>query len=132
MQTAAVARRLAQADALGRAALGVAALVRPSVPARPWVGEPANQHQVTVLGRALGGRDIALGLGALRALQRGTGPDALAWVAAGAAADATDTAATLAAWGRLPSGGRVKVLALAGGSAAVGAACCAVLASRAG
>src|SRR5690348_1882163 len=61
-------RHAATAVAAGRVALGVAALARPSVPARPWVGASADELGARVFGRALGARDIALGLGALAAL----------------------------------------------------------------
>jgi hypothetical protein len=121
----ALSRQAATAVAAGRVALGVVALVRPSVPARPWVGAaaadlPAGQ----VLGRALGARDLALGLGALAATARrpSGGPwQAGAWFAAGALADALDATATLAAGQRLPRT-RWLIVALAGGAAVVGAA----------
>ena len=62
-------RRGATAVAAGRVALGVTALAWPSVPARPWVGAAADGLAARVFGRALGARDLALGLGALAALQ---------------------------------------------------------------
>ncbi|MGH3943499.1 MAG: hypothetical protein ACRDSI_00385, partial [Pseudonocardiaceae bacterium] len=114
-----VARGAALVVATGRVALGVIALLRPSVPARPWVGTalaagPAGQ----VLGRALGGRDLALGLGALLALRRpdssaAAGRVAAGWVAGGALADGADVLATLAAWPALPRWGRLGILGLA-------------------
>jgi hypothetical protein len=48
----ALLRHGATAVAAARVALGVAALARPSVPARPWVGEPADELTLQVLGRA--------------------------------------------------------------------------------
>ena len=60
-------RYSAAAVAVGRVGLGVAALVSPSVPARPWVGSSADELGAQVFGRALGARDLALGLGALAA-----------------------------------------------------------------
>ena len=77
-------RQGATAVAAGRVALGVTALAWPSVPARPWVGAAADGVAARVFGRALGARDLALGLGALAALQ-GPGAEAgsaRAWVAA--------------------------------------------------
>ncbi|MGH3834311.1 MAG: hypothetical protein ACRDSF_01205 [Pseudonocardiaceae bacterium] len=136
-----VARRAALVVATGRVALGVIALLRPSVPARPWVGAalaagPAGQ----VFGRALGGRDLALGLGALLALRRpdytaaagraAAGRVAAGWVAGGALADGADVLATLAAWPALPRWGRLGILGLAGGAAAVGVLTAATLARR--
>src|SRR6516162_3676189 len=67
-------RRGATAVAAARVAIGVLALARPGVPSRPWVGVGAGADEgeaglaVRVLGRALGGRDLSLGLGALAAL----------------------------------------------------------------
>jgi hypothetical protein len=105
-------------------ALGLTALAWPWVPARPWVGAAADDLAARVFGRALGARDVALGLGALMALlapAAETGP-AAAWVAAGALSDALDVAATLSSWHELPRGGRWLVAASAGGAALTGAA----------
>jgi hypothetical protein len=128
-------RHAATAVAAGRVALGVAALARPSVPARPWVGASADELGARVFGRALGARDIALGLGALAALRgapagsasaRAAGARAAwgagAWVAAGALSDALDVAITAAAWPELPRTTRWLVAASAGGAAVAGAA----------
>jgi len=110
--------------AAGRVALGLTALAWPSVPARRWVGASADDVTARVFGRALGARDLALGLGALAALQL---PDAqagsaAAWVAAGALSDGLDVAASLASWGELPKLTRWLVVASAGGAALAGAA----------
>ena len=120
----ALLRRGAVAVAAGRVALGLTALAWPAVPARPWVGAAADDLAARVFGRALGARDIALGLGALAALQR-TGAEpgsASAWVAAGALSDALDVAASLASWRELPRVTRWLVAASAGGAALTGAA----------
>jgi hypothetical protein len=118
----------ATAVAAGRVALGVTALAWPSVPARPWVGESADDLAARVFGRALGARDVALGLGALAALRQqpaepapAAGP-APAWIAAGALSDALDVAATVAAWSELPRRTRWLVAASAGVAALAGAA----------
>ncbi len=116
-----------RAVAAGRVALGLTALAWPSVPARPWVGGAADDVAARVFGRALGARDLALGLGALAALQgpatgaTGAG-SASAWVAAGALSDALDVVASLASWRELPRIGRWLVVASAGGAALAGAA----------
>jgi hypothetical protein len=120
----ALMRRGALTVAAGRVALGLTALAWPAVPARPWVGAAADDLAARVFGRALGGRDLALGLGALAALRR---PDAAAgsaasWVAAGALSDALDVAASLASWRDLPRVTRWLVAASAGGAALTGAA----------
>jgi len=120
---AALLRRGAQAVAAGRVALGLTALARPSLPARPWVGASADDLAAQVFGRALGARDLALGLGALQALRPGAEPGpAAAWLAAGALSDALDVAASLASWRQLPNPGRWLVAASAGGAALAGAA----------
>ncbi|MDR0343839.1 MAG: hypothetical protein LBI49_12190, partial [Nocardiopsaceae bacterium] len=62
-------RRGAAAVAAGRVGLGLAALAWPAIPARPWVGAASGGLAARVFGRALGGRDLALGLGALAALR---------------------------------------------------------------
>jgi hypothetical protein len=106
----------ARATAALRVVLGVAALVSPERAARPWVGRSAAEPAGTVLGRAAGARDVALGAGALIAAREGTRAERT-WVLAGAFSDALDATTTVLAWRSLPSPGRL----LAGG-AAVGAA----------
>jgi hypothetical protein len=117
-------RRGAMAVAAGRVALGLTALAWPVVPARPWVGAAADDLAARVFGRALGARDVALGLGALAALQRPAdhAGSASAWVAAGAMSDALDVAASAWSWRDLPRTGRWLVAASAGGAALIGGA----------
>jgi hypothetical protein len=117
-------RRTAAAVAAGRVALGATALAWPSVPARPWVGAAADDLTARVFGRALGARDLALGLGALAALQgpQAAAGSARAWFAAGALSDALDVAASLASWRELPRVTRWLVVASAGGAALAGVA----------
>ena len=118
-------RHGARAVAAGRVALGVTALAWPAVPARPWVGGgAADGVAARVFGRALGARDLALGLGALAALD-GPAADpgaASLWVAAGALSDALDVAASVASWRELPRVTRWLVAASAGGAAVIGTA----------
>jgi hypothetical protein len=116
--------RGARAVAVARVAIGLTALARPSVPARPWVGAAADDLAARVFGRALGARDIALGLGALTAMQRPAADrgSASAWVAAGALSDALDVIASLSSWRELPLKGRWLVIASASGAALTGAA----------
>jgi hypothetical protein len=120
----ALARRGAAAVAAGRVAIGLSALARPSVPSRPWVGAASDDLAARVFGRALGARDVALGLGALSAL-RSTAAEpgsASTWVAAGALSDALDVVATVSSWRELPRTGRWLIVLSAGASALVGAA----------
>jgi hypothetical protein len=114
----------ARAVAGARVVIGLTALAWPTVPARPWVGPAADDLAARVFGRALGARDLALGLGALTALrhqgaERGSGP---AWVAAGALSDALDVVASLSSWRELPQTGRWLVIASASSAALTGAA----------
>ncbi len=114
----------ARAVAAARVVIGLTALAWPSVPARPWVGTAADDLAARVFGRALGARDLALGLGALTALQRPGAErgSAGAWVAAGALSDALDVVASLSSWRELPQRGRWLVVASASGAALTGAA----------
>jgi hypothetical protein len=117
-------RYAATAAAVARVAVGVAALTWPAVPARPWVGASADELTAEVLGRALGARDLALGLGTLAAIRKAPpGPwPAGALYAAGALSDALDAAITVAAWPRLPKTTRWLVAAASAGAAIAGAA----------
>jgi hypothetical protein len=101
-----------------RAALGVAAIARPALVARPWVG-PAQAGGTAglVLGRAAGARDLALGAGALLASRGG---ELRRWTAAGAFCDLVDTLVTVTSWRDLPPGGRARIAVLAGSGAVVG------------
>ena len=116
----------ATAIAAARTAIGVVAIAAPTLVTRPWLG-PDRGPAVRVLGRALGGRDLALGLGALAALRqppagpRPAGHPGL-WIGVGALADATDVLATVAAWKELPPVSRWLVATSAGGAAVAGAA----------
>lgn len=116
------------ANGAARSALGVAAIVVPAVPLAPWVGADRHRGSARLLARALGGRDLALGLGTLGALRSG-GP-LRPWVLAGALADAGDLAVTLLDWDRLPRAGRIAVATAA--ASGVLAAAVAVAASDSG
>lgn len=109
----------ARAVAALRVALGVAALVSPGLAARPWVGESATDPAGTVLGRAAGARDVALGAGALIAARQGAQAERT-WVLGGAFCDLLDATTTAAHWRVLPSPGRLLVGGAAVGAAAVG------------
>ena len=117
--TRTTARKAAKLLALGRAALGAVAVVAPSVVARPWVGETPGGPATGVLGRGLGGRDLALGMGALLAMSHDA--PVRGWLEAGALADLTDALATAVNFQSLPPRGRRAVLALAASGAGAGA-----------
>jgi hypothetical protein len=113
-----LARSLARLLAAGRVAVGATAVVAPVTVARPWIGDAADTLPSKLLARTMGGRDLALGVGALRALSR-TDAEARPWVALGGAADAVDTLATVVAFGALPRRLRWGVLAVTVGAALI-------------
>ena len=76
-----------------RVAIGVAAWVAPRRFGRAWTGERSNGPIGSMAIRGLGARDIALGLGTLRAL--GNGKSVKPWLEMQALADASDAASTL-------------------------------------
>ncbi len=118
IDTAVTARRGAVALSAARVAVGVTALAFPAVVARPWVGAEGDGLAGKVLGRALGARDLALGLGTLAALRDGP---ARAWLAAAALSDAFDVATSVASWPELPRVTRWLVAGSASGAALTGA-----------
>ena len=95
-----------------RIAIGAVAVVLPRLVLRPWIGADAGQPSARLLSRALGGRDMALGLGALLAMNHG-GP-VRGWLEAGGLADAGDVLATVLGWPHESRWGRWMVLAAAG------------------
>ena len=70
-----------------------------------------------VLARAFGARDLAIGLGIVIALDRGT--PVRGWIEAGALSDGIDTAASLLAGNSIPPAIRWPCVALGAGSAAL-------------
>jgi hypothetical protein len=113
-------RTAARAVAALRIGLGVSALVSPALAARAWVGPSSAGPAGTVLGRAAGARDVALGAGALLAARQGRRAERT-WVLAGMFCDLVDATTTAANWQRLPAFGRLLVSGAAVGAAAVGA-----------
>src|ERR671914_293050 len=78
-----------------------------------WIGKQARLPGAEVLARAVGARDLALGLGGLQAVARNDG-SARPWLAAAAVCDAVDFGATKAAGNRIPREASNGVLAIAG------------------
>src|SRR5262245_59471448 len=103
----------------GRAAIGAALLAAPVAAGEPWVGEVAESPGGQVALRALGARDLVLGLGAVRAARRRDGASVAAWCTALELCDVVDGVATGSVRDELPGGG-VPVMALAFGAAAAG------------
>jgi hypothetical protein len=106
--------------ALGVVRLGVgAALVAaPRWAGRVWVGPGADGPGSLVFARAVGARDVALGLRILDGARKGEPVGH--WVTAGFAADAADLAATLVAGRHLTPGRRIAMPLVAGAVGALG------------
>jgi hypothetical protein len=112
-------RDLARIQALGRIALGGALTVAPRLATTAWIGaRTARRPGAQVVAAALGARDLAIGAGTARAVAQGHG--APPWLLAGAFADAVDLVASVRARDELPAFGVVSVVAMAGGSTALG------------
>jgi hypothetical protein len=106
-------RILAGLISLGRLIFGVAFIAEPKLMERGWIGKQARLPGAQVLARAVGARDLALGLGGLQAVARDDG-SARPWLAAAAICDAVDFGATGAAGRGIPRQARSGVLAIAG------------------
>jgi hypothetical protein len=114
------ARDFALAHARGRMLVGAAFVLAPGLAGRLWIGRDAARRPVTVLARAFGVRDLALGLGVVIALDRGA--PVRGWIEGGVLSDAVDVAATLLAGDSIPADVRRGAVALGTGSAVLGVA----------
>jgi hypothetical protein len=111
-------RQIVRMIAAGRVALGVKALVAPrGLAALAFGGGPHSGAMVMAV-RMLGARDLVLGLGTLRALDRDEDP--ATWAKASAAADAVDAVAATLAPRAIGLPRTAFTLAAAGISAAAG------------
>ncbi len=106
-------RMLAGLISFGRFVFGVAFIAQPGLMERGWIGKQARLPGAQVLARAVGARDLALGLGGLQAVARGDG-SARPWLSAAATCDAVDFGATWTAGRGIPRQARTVVLAIAG------------------
>ena len=118
------ARELALSHGRSRIAFGAAFALVPGLAGRLWIGDDARRPAVKVVARALGVRDLAIGLGIVIALDHGA--PVRGWLEAGALSDAVDLVATLAAGDSIPRGARRGACV----TATVGALTC-ILLSRA-
>jgi hypothetical protein len=105
---------VAVAIARGRMALGAAGLAAPALAARVMFGRRSGPGAAT-FARMLGGRDIALGLGVVIALDRGA--PVRGWLEACALADSVDLLACLLARDDIPRSTLGAMVALAGATA---------------
>jgi hypothetical protein len=118
---------VARAVASSRVLFGAAIIAAPRLTAGFWVGpRRARGPETAVLGRALGARDVALGVLSLQALRRGDPSATRAAMVVCAACDGTDLLATLAERRRLPS-----ITAGVGAASALGATAVAIAAALA-
>jgi hypothetical protein len=106
-------RILAGLISVGRLVFGVAFIAEPKLMERAWIGKQGRLPGAQLLTRAVGARDLALGLGGLQALTRNDG-SARPWLAAAAVCDAVDFGATWTAGRGIPRQARTGVLAIAG------------------
>lgn len=110
-------KSLAAAIGVARASFGLALIAAPSRIARGWIGEDADRQNVKVLVRAVGVRDVVVGLGTVMALRRNV--PARGWLEGGIAADAGDIIGTLYAAKHLPRHGALMTIGLAAFAIAV-------------
>jgi len=111
-----------RAVAIGRIALGASYLVTPGLAMRLWPGRPGSTDEdravARLLARSVGGRDVALGVGALLALSHDSG--VRGWTEAAMLADASDALAIGLAFRRLPRSRAVLMFAASLGTAVLG------------
>ena len=113
------ARLLARFVALCRVAIGAGFALAPGLTAPLWLGDMGRGRGARFFLRIVGTRDLVLAAGALAALG-GRGGSARNWVLAGAAADACDLVATLAAREELPPLAAANAIAVTAGGVAMG------------
>ncbi|GGI05007.1 DUF4267 domain-containing protein [Egicoccus halophilus] len=96
-----------------RIGLGLALFLAPERAARGWIGDDAGSNGAATAVRALGARDVALGVGMLAAIGDDH-TDLRRWVEAGIVADLADGAATLLGGRTDRTRGLVVVMAASG------------------
>jgi hypothetical protein len=108
---------LARLLGLTRAVLGAGFLLMPKTSLKMAWGIDADGDVAAVM-RGMGGRDLALGMGLLLALENDG--RARGWLEAGVLADAGDAVGTLLSWRSLPGFRRLLILGTAAGAAWLG------------
>ena len=108
-------RTLVRALALARLVLGAAVVAAPRRVGSSWVGPDAASPGATVLGRALGARDVVLAGMLLHTLDH---PQvAQRWIATCGGVDGVDFLAVTTAGRGIPASKRLPCMLVAGGSA---------------
>jgi len=93
-------RELVQMLSFVRLVIGVGFFLMPRRLGRWWTGEEDISTTSRMALRSLGGRDAALAVGTLVALENNG--NVRGWLEAGALSDASDAVSTLSNWGDLP------------------------------
>lgn len=111
-------RDLARMLAWGRIGIGAALTLMPSTVVRAWMGHTQASFPTNMLGKGLGVRDLAIGIGVLTTLE--SGGNVKPWLMASAAADAGDAAGTLGSWRELGGLRALGLLVVEVGAAVIG------------
>lgn len=90
-------RELSQILSLARLSIGFWLFLMPRRGIRAATGDADPSVGALMATRGLGARDVAIAIGTMVALDRGTG--VRGWLEAGAMADASDALSTLSQWG---------------------------------
>ncbi|MGH2698461.1 MAG: hypothetical protein ACRDJL_04585 [Actinomycetota bacterium] len=102
-------RELVQIISFLRLGIGVGLFLFPRRAGRWWTGEEESSTTSRMAMRSVGGRDAALALGTLVALENDG--NVRGWLEAGALADASDAASVITNWRSLPRLRRLLILA---------------------
>jgi hypothetical protein len=111
-------RELVQILSFIRLAIGAGFLLFPRRSGRMWTGEEGTSTTSAMALRSLGGRDAAIAIGTMVALENDG--NVRGWLEAGALSDASDAVSTLSNWGDLPPLRRLLGLASSLGAVAIG------------
>lgn len=109
---------LAQLLGLVRVVLGVGLFFAPRLSGRLWTGVEPRDVSGNLAMRGMGARDVAIGLGILMSLERGT--SVRGWLEASALSDSADAFGTLTHWGELGTPRALTALAAELGAAWLG------------
>ena len=112
--------KLILAFAAGRGLFGVGLMAVPGKLASGWIPDDHSRAQTQMIVRGIGGRDIALAGGTVKAAL--DGDDTRPWLLAAIASDGSDILASLLAGDALPARAKKGTLALAGLAVACGVA----------
>jgi hypothetical protein len=101
-----------------RAVIGGVMVLAPATSMRLWIGEERKTFGARMLTRAFGTREIAIGVGAVLAVDHDA--PVRGWLEAGVLVDTSDALLTLISYRKLPRFGRTLIVAGAGTGAVMG------------